>query len=142
MTELDIDPARGLVASLGLQLDEVSPQRVTAHLDVTEQHLQPYGVVHGGVYCTIAETVASIGAHVAASAREPGLGAVGLENHTSFLRTVGLGARIVAEALPRSAGRRQQHWTVVMRDGDGRELALSTVRLLVVDHSAMTPQRG
>jgi uncharacterized protein (TIGR00369 family) len=128
-----LDPTAGFIGLLGLQLDEVSAQRVTAHLEVGPQHLQPYGLVHGGVYAAIAETVASVGAMVAAASDGSGRGAVGLENHTSFLRTAGSGQRIDVEAVVRHAGRRVHQWAVTMRDGkDGRELASSTVRLLLV----------
>ena len=127
------DPAAGFVGLMGLELDEVTPVRVTGHLAVGPEHLQPYGLVHGGVYAAIAETLASVGAMVVAGADGSGRGAVGLENHTSFLRTTGAGRRIVAEAVVRHGGRRVHQWAVTMRDGeDGRELATSTVRLLLV----------
>jgi uncharacterized protein (TIGR00369 family) len=128
-----LDPTAGFIGLIGLQFDEVTPVRVTGHLQIGPQHLQPYGLVHGGVYAAIAETLASVGAMVAAGADGSGRGAVGLENHTSFLRAARLGRRIEAEAVVRHAGRRVHQWTVTMRDAEnGRELATSTVRLLVV----------
>jgi uncharacterized protein (TIGR00369 family) len=128
------DPTAGFIGLLGLQFDEISATRVTAHLVIGEQHLQPYGLVHGGVYAAVAETLASIGAMVAAGSDGSGRGAVGLENHTSFLRTAGAGQRVDAEATVRHAGRRVHQWAVTVRDAqDGRELATSTVRLLLVD---------
>jgi uncharacterized protein (TIGR00369 family) len=127
------DPSTGFVGLLGLQFDEISAERVVAHLEVGPQHLQPFGLVHGGVYAAIAETLASVGATVAAGTDGSGRGAVGLENHTSFLRTAGVGHRVDAEAVARHAGRRVHQWAVTMRDAqDGRELATSTVRLLLV----------
>ncbi len=134
-----VESRPGFIAHLGLRLDEVGAERVTGHLDVGPEHLQPYGLVHGGVYAAIAETLASLGAMAAARRNGPSLGAVGLENHTSFLRGVGAGRRIEAEAVVRHGGRRVHHWTVTMRDAsDGRELAVSAVRLLVVDTAQLT----
>jgi uncharacterized protein (TIGR00369 family) len=128
------DPTAGFIGLLGLQFDEVTSARVTAHLEIGEQHLQPYGLVHGGVYAAVAETLASIGAMVAAGSDGSGRGAVALENHTSFLRTARAGERVDAEATVRHAGRRVHQWAVTMRDAqDGRELATSTVRLLLVN---------
>ena len=128
------DPTAGFIGLLGLQFDEVTSARVTAHLEIGEQHLQPYGLVHGGVYAAVAETLASIGAMAAAGSDGSGRGAVGLENHTSFLRTARAGQRVEAEATVRHAGRRVHQWAVTMRDAqDGRELATSTVRLLLVN---------
>jgi uncharacterized protein (TIGR00369 family) len=123
----------GFNGALGLVFDAVSPERVVARLRIGPQHLQPYGVVHGGVYASVAETLASIGAALAAARQEPGSGAVGLENHTTFLRTARAGTEVVAEALPQHAGRRTQSWHVAMRDAaGGRELAVASVRLMVV----------
>ncbi|MGA3185330.1 MAG: esterase, partial [Candidatus Dormibacteria bacterium] len=70
-----LDPTAGFIGLLGLQFDEVTPTRVTAHLEIGEQHLQPYGLVHGGVYAAVAETLASIGAMVAAGSDGSGRGA-------------------------------------------------------------------
>ena len=91
------------------------------------------GLVHGGVFAAIAETAASLGASLSARTREPGAFCVGLENHTTFLRATRVGAELELEARPLHAGRRTQAWSVVVRDrGRDREVALSTVRLMVV----------
>jgi 1,4-dihydroxy-2-naphthoyl-CoA hydrolase len=126
-------PGAGTVDSFGLRLDELGPSRVTGRLVAEPRHLQPFGLVHGGVFATIAETLASVGATIAASQGDPGRAAVGLENHTSFLRSASLGTEISGEAVVRHGGRRVQVWTVTMRDEAGTELAISTVRLLVVE---------
>ena len=81
---------------LGLQLDDVSPDRVTAHLEVRPELHQPFGILHGGVHCSIVETLASVAAAV-------WLGqdghVVGVANQTDFLRAVRTGV-LRAEALP------------------------------------------
>lgn len=71
---------------------------MVATLAVTEQHLQPYGLVHGGVYSAMLESVCSVGAALAELAR--GHNAVGLENTTRFHRGTRLGAQLRAEATP------------------------------------------
>jgi 1,4-dihydroxy-2-naphthoyl-CoA hydrolase len=128
----------GFVSLIGLEFDAVTPERVTAHLAVGERHLQPYGLVHGGVHAAIAETLASVGAAVAVREAGGAGGVVGLENHTSFLRTARAGERVEAEAVPLHGGRRVQSWEVSMRAAsDGRVLAVSRVRLLVVNPQAL-----
>ena len=127
------DMSRGLDAVLGVQWEEMSPTRVRARLVIDERHLQPYGIVHGGVYAAVAESTASIGAALSAQRFDPASGAVGLENHTTFLRAVGAGTEVVIEATPLHAGRRTQAWQVSVREAvSGRELATSRVRLMVV----------
>ncbi len=115
-------------AWLGLVLYEATADRVTARLDVAPRHTQPYGVVHGGVYCSIVESLASVGA--ATWAMEQGMvGVVGVHNSTDFLRSTREG-ELFGEACPVHRGRTQQLWEVVIQvDGTERVLARGQVRL-------------
>ena len=111
----------------GLLLDEISGTRVTAHINLGARHLTPWGVIHGGVYTTAIESVASIGA--SAAVFEQGQFAVGLNNTTDFLRAMREGTvDIVAE--PVIQGRTQQLWRVtITRREDGKTVAQGQVRL-------------
>lgn len=121
----------GFVHHLGLVLDLVTPTRVEAHLDIGDHHLQPYGIVHGGVHATIVETLASTGA--AANVASTGKGVVGVANQTDFLRAMRSG-HLEAVATPIHPGRTQQLWQVeITRAGDGKAAARGQVRLQVVD---------
>lgn len=94
---------------------------------------QPYGLVHGGVYAAIVETLASVGAALDVLPR--GYTAVGLENTTSFLRAVREGTlRGVASPLQR--GRRSQVWNVEIRGDDGKLAASGRVRMLCLEPGA------
>lgn len=130
------DPS-GLVTVLGIRLTHVTSDRVIGMLDVGEHHLQPHGIVHGGVYCTLAETVASEGAD--AWAREQGMiGSVGVSNATDFLRSTRSGT-LTAEAIPVHRGRTQQLWSVtIMGAHNERLVATARVRMHnVVDSAAL-----
>jgi len=94
----------GLDAQLGLEILEVTAQVARGRLRVDERHLQPMGLLHGGVHAACAEALASYGAVAAARQRDPDAGAVGLENHTSFVRAVRSGAELRIEAVPVHAG--------------------------------------
>ena len=122
-----LPPAGAWIEQLGLAFDEISGSRVTAHLDLDAQHHTPWGVVHGGVYTTVIESVASVGASVAVFER--GQFAVGVNNSTDFLRSAQAGSvDIVAE--PVIQGRVQQLWSVtITRREDGKILAQGRVRL-------------
>jgi uncharacterized protein (TIGR00369 family) len=87
----------GFNNALGLVFGRATADEVAAELEVQPHHHQPYGVVHGGVYASIIETLASAGAAITAMAQ--GLSVVGLENHTSFLRAVRAG-KLHAVARP------------------------------------------
>ena len=132
------DPTVGFVEAIGVEWLETTPTRVVGRLVIREHHLQPYGIVHGGVYASVAESAASLGAHLSAVSRDPASGAVGLENHTTFLRAAAAGVRVLIEAVPLHAGRRAQAWVVTMKDEEtGRELARSSVRLMVVQPDSL-----
>jgi uncharacterized protein (TIGR00369 family) len=115
----------GLNSMLGFELDEASPDRVVMSWTVGPQHLQPYGIVHGGVYCSVVESTASIGAALWFGERGK---VVGVANHTNFLRAARSG-RITATATPIHRGRSQQLWQVLINDEGGRDVARGEVRL-------------
>jgi uncharacterized protein (TIGR00369 family) len=114
----------------GLRFLTASMDRVTAELLVQPQHLQPYGLVHGGVYAGIVEDLASVGAAI--NVMPIGKSAVGLENHTSFIRAC-RGGRLHATGTPITRGSRSQLWEVIIRDDEQRMVASGRVRVLVLD---------
>lgn len=136
-TLANLPPAGVWLQQLGLVLDEVSGARVTAHLDLGLQHHTPWGVVHGGVYTTLIESVASVGASAAVFPQ--GQFAVGVNNTTDFLRSMHAG-RIEVVAEPIQQGRVQQLWQVtITRHDDGKLIAQGRVRLQNVPQ---TPPQG
>lgn len=116
---------QGLTEVLGFSLDEAGPDRVVISWTVGPQHLQPYGIVHGGVHCAAIEAGASIGGALWYGDRGQ---VVGAANHTNFLRAVREGP-LVATATPVHRGRSQQLWKVEVTDDAGRLVALGEVRL-------------
>lgn len=116
------------VAYSGLELTDASADHAEGRLEITENHHQPYGAVHGGVYCMMIETLASTGA--ALWAMENGMGgAMGLSNKTDFLRATTEGV-LHGKATPIHRGRTQQLWQVdITRDSDDKLVAQGQVRL-------------
>lgn len=111
---------------LGVQVIEASGARVVARIEVTPDLLQPTGIVHGGLYATLVETTASVGASLWLG---DGAMAMGLDNHTDFLRAVSSGTlRAVAE--PVQQGRTLQLWQVLVTDEQDRPIAHGKVRLM------------
>jgi uncharacterized protein (TIGR00369 family) len=116
----------------GIRFVVANQDEVVVEFTVAEQHLQPYGIVHGGVHCGVIETVCSIGAGIAARERGHQGGVVGLENHTSFLRAVRAGTVLRGRATPVTRGRTTHVWQAEVTDSKGRAIARGTVRLLCV----------
>lgn len=115
----------GFDGVVGLTLLTADGDRVTARLQVAPHLHQPYGIVHGGVYCTVVETTASIGGSLWFGDRGH---VVGVSNHTDFLRSVREGVLDV-DATPVHRGRTQQLWQVSVTDERQRLVAKGQVRL-------------
>ena len=113
---------------LGLVFDEVSGEHVVAHLEIARRHQQPYGIVHGGVWASIVESVASHGAAHAVMGEDAIAGVVGTSNLTDFLRSHSEG-RVDAVGRPVFVGRTQQLWTVeITRATDAKLVSRGQVR--------------
>lgn len=120
----------GWNAAMGVRLVHATADEVTAELEVTGKHLQAYGIVHGGVYAGLVETVSSVAAAI--WARRHNQSVVGLENHTSFLRAVRAG-KLLATARPLMRGRRTQVWEAFVTDSHSQVVAQGKVRLISLE---------
>ena len=110
---------------LGLELVEVNEDRAVFRCPIRPTLQQPYGIVHGGVYCSIVESAASIAAATWVGDRGH---VVGLHNSTNFVRAVREGT-LTATATPLQRGRTQQLWQVEIVDETDRLIAHGQVRL-------------
>jgi uncharacterized protein (TIGR00369 family) len=120
------EPLRGgFIGLLGIESVEASPDRVILRCQITPDLHQPYGIVHGGVYCTLVETAASNGAAYWFADRGT---VVGVANHTNFLRATREGT-LTATATPIHRGRTQQLWQVEILDDKDRLVARGEVRI-------------
>ncbi|MEA2307277.1 MAG: 1,4-dihydroxy-2-naphthoyl-CoA hydrolase [Solirubrobacteraceae bacterium] len=115
-------------ALYGLEILESSPEEVTAQVAVRDELKQPMGLVHGGVFASIAESIASQG--TAWAVFEDGMMAQGLSNQTSFLRPI-LEGTIHARARRRHRGRTTWVWEVDITDDDDRLCALVRMTIAV-----------
>jgi acyl-coenzyme A thioesterase PaaI-like protein len=104
------DFGRGFDSELGLTYQELTPDGARAQLEIHDRLLQPWGIVHGGVYCSV----------------------VGVNNNTDFLRAIGSGT-VYGTATPVHRGRRQQLWIVTIADSGDRLVARGQVRLQNLD---------
>jgi uncharacterized protein (TIGR00369 family) len=117
-----------LDGTLGFEVLAVGPEAARSRAPVTNSLKQPYGLVHGGVYAAMAESLASQA--TAMAVYEDGNIAVGLSNHTSFMRPV-------LDGYVNAAARRVHHgattwvWEVELTDDQGRLCALSRVTMAV-----------
>jgi 1,4-dihydroxy-2-naphthoyl-CoA hydrolase len=121
-------------AAMGIKIVSASTDEVVGELVVTDVHKQSFGLVHGGVYCGLVETLASLGAWLVAKSRGQA-SVVGLENSTSFVRGVSSGT-LRGVAKPITRGNRTHVWEVTVRDDSDRIACVGRVRLLCSDEPA------
>jgi len=114
----------------GLELVSATDEEIRAKVAVREELLQPAGLVHGGVFASIAESIASMGTWWAV--HQDGKAAMGLSNQTSFLRPITKGT-IHATARRRHRGRTTWVWEVEISDDAERLCALVRMTIAVRD---------
>ncbi len=131
--ELPYRAEQGFDGLYGLEISEFTEDVVRGHVAVRDDLKQPAGLVHGGVYAALAEALASLGTGVPAFAA--GRLAVGLSNHSSFMRPITAGT-IHAEARRRHAGRTTAVWEVEITDDDGRLCVLTRVTMAIREADA------
>lgn len=122
--------ARGLNEALGIDVTELTAERVTATMPVDERTRQPFGLLHGGASVALAETVASLGAWMNADRERQA--AVGIEINANHLRSKREGM-VRAVAVPIHRGSTIHVWSVEIRDEQDRLVCVSRCTLAIVE---------
>jgi uncharacterized protein (TIGR00369 family) len=129
---VDLQPAvplaRSFDALVGLEILEQTPEMARGRVAVRDELKQPMGLVHGGVFASIAESLASLA--TAWAVHPDGLAAQGMANATSFLRPI-LDGTIHAEARRLHRGRTTWVWDVTCSDDAGRPCAITRMTIAV-----------
>jgi 1,4-dihydroxy-2-naphthoyl-CoA hydrolase len=118
----------GLSRLIGVEYLELSAERARGRLEVTDDVRQPGGIVHGGAYAALAESICSRATYEAV--RDEGMVAMGQANQASFLRPITTGAAH-AVATARHRGRTTWIWDCEITDDDGRLCALVRMTIAV-----------
>lgn len=111
-----------------MEIGEFDEERITGSFAVQDRVRQPFGIVHGGAYAALAETLASVGTYFAVEGN--GEIAVGQNNDTSFIRPVASGT-VHANGTRRHRGRTTWIWDVEFTDDQGRVCAISRITIAV-----------
>jgi uncharacterized protein (TIGR00369 family) len=127
-------PPPPIAALLGMQMREVEAGRVVFECEPDESAYNPIGVVHGGLVCTLADTVAACAVH---STLDLGVAYTSIDLNVSYLRPVTVDSGVLrAIGLVTKPGRRVAFSTAEIVDQAGKRVATATSSCLVMDHRA------
>ena len=118
----------GFAGLIGVERADAPDGEARGRVEVSDQLRQPYGIVHGGVYASLAETITSHATWLAV--RDQGLVAMGQANQTTFLRPITDG-HVNAHAVARQRGRTTWVWDVELTDDEERTCALVRMTIAV-----------
>lgn len=121
--------SQGLAAALGIEIVELTPQRVVGTMPVDARTRQPFGLLHGGASLALAETVASLGA--TANIDLERFVAVGQEINGNHVRGKTEGV-VHATAIPVHRGRTSQVWAIDIVDEQGKLVCVSRCTMAIV----------
>ena len=117
----------GLNEKLGVELVEVTPERIVATMPV-EGNTQPYGLLHGGASIALAESLGSIGSAIHA---HPDRVAVGVDINAPPPRSATSGT-VTGTATPAHLGRTSAPWEIVVTDERGKRLCTSRITCALI----------
>ena len=145
---LSMDTMRRHIAALfpgliGVELVEMTPERVVAHLAVRPDLCTAGGIMHGGAYMAFADTLGAIGTVVN---MERGKRTTTTDSSTKFIGGAKVGTTVVGESIPLHRGRTTQVWQTSIRTTEGKLCAVVTQTQLILDapvsHQSEPPQQG
>jgi uncharacterized protein (TIGR00369 family) len=113
---------------MGIEVLEAASERVVGRMPV-EGNRQPYGLLHGGATCVLAETLGSVGAALHAG---PARIAVGVDINATHHRSVTAGY-VTAVATAVHLGRSMASYEIVVTDGDGRRVCTARLSAILRD---------
>ncbi len=137
--EQSSDALGGFDRLCGLRMLSCTDTEVRAEAAVRDELKQPYGLLHGGVYASLAESMASIATGLAVRAN--GEIALGLSNSTSFLRPITAGV-VHGLATRVHRGRSTWVWDVIFTDDADRTCAVTRMTIAVRGAPEGFPRAG
>ncbi len=123
--------AKGSVNGLlDIRITEIGPDFLRGEMPVDERHVQPFGIIHGGVSVVLAETLGSVASMMAC---DPGFMAVGLEINANHLRPLNKGGRAFGLCTPVRIGRSVHVWNIELRRDDGEMFCVSRLTTAIIE---------
>lgn len=121
-----------MIDHLGIEFTEIGKDYLIATMPVNEKTMQPFGIMHGGASCALAETVASAAANFCIDRKKQVC--VGLEINVNHIRPVSSGT-VKAITTPDHIGKKTQVWQIKIFNEEEKLVSISRITLAVVSHT-------
>lgn len=119
-----------MIDFMGIEFTELTDNTLSAKMPIDERTRQPYGIMHGGASCALAESVGSIAGNLVVDPEKRMC--VGLDIFTSHLKMVKNGF-VTATARPIRLGNSIQVWEIEAKNDKGELVAITRLTLAVID---------
>tara|TARA_B100000959_G_scaffold225438_1_gene239587 strand:- start:1284 stop:1718 length:435 start_codon:yes stop_codon:yes gene_type:complete len=116
---------------LGIEVVEIGDDFIVGKMPVIEKTKQPYGILHGGATCVLAESIGSMAA--ALSMDNTKKYPVGIEINANHVSSPTQG-HVYAKAAPVHIGSSTSVWNIDITDDDGKRVAFSRFTALHKNH--------
>ena len=136
---LDYNRDKTIMGLLGIEYTEFSPECVKCTMKITEKHLQPFGLMHGGVSGVIAESVASAGSYQFIDVSYQSI--VGLELNMNHIRPGRLGEVITGVGVPIHVGRSTMVWEIKIYNGENKLVCISRCTVSILNKVSAVTQK-
>ncbi len=128
-----------MTAHLGFEFTQVGPDFLKARLPVDHRTTQPFGILHGGASCVLAESLGSIASWMTIDPEH--YRAVGVEINANHIRAVTQGY-VVGTCTPLHVGRRTQVWNIdITEEATGKRVAISRLTVAIIEHGTLSTQK-
>lgn len=115
---------------MGVVLEELSPERVLASMEVRPDLCTAGGILHGGAYMAFADTLGAVGTVVNLP---PGKKTTTTDSSTKFIAGAKVGTTVQGESVALHRGRTTQVWQTLIRNAEGKLCAVVTQTQLILD---------
>ena len=114
LEELNGDRLKNMTTHVGIKYTELTHNSLSATMPIDEKTTQPFGILHGGASCVLAESLGSVCAWMTIDPTQ--YSAVGLEINANHIRGVKSGGEVKGTCTPLHVGRRTQVWNIQIHD--------------------------
>ncbi len=124
---------------IGIQFTEIGPDFLKARMPVDNRTTQPFGILHGGASCVLAETLCSVSAGMTIDPEKDRAG--GVEINANHIRAVTQG-HVIGICTPLHVGRRTQVWqTDITEEATGKRVAISRLTVAIIEQGTLSNQK-